>query len=272
MDVGADSARHTSTRVFTQGYASPEQRAGQNVSTATDVYALGVVLREMLSGERGSAQPAELPEGFMALPLPADLRGILARATEAEPAHRYPTVEALRADLARWREGRPVLAAPDSWHYRTRKFIGRHRAGVVLVLLALLASSGLVWRLAVERSRALAAEKQTARALAVAERETQAARASLDFLSRTLAAASPDVAMSTQISVRDLLDQARAGIEADASLPTPARRSVQRLLGTLYMSLGEPAIAATLLAAGSQDVIPESRSEALAFATARTGD
>ena len=266
VDVGADSARHTSTRVFTQGYASPEQRAGQNVSTATDVYALGVVLREMLSGERGSAQPAELPEGFMALPLPADLRGILARATEAEPAHRYPTVEALRADLARWREGRPVLAAPDHWFYRTGKFIRRHRLGVAMLVLALLASSTFVWRLAVERSRALAAEKQTARALAVAERETQAARASLDFLSRTLAAASPDVAMSTQISVRDLLDQARAGIEADASLPTPARRSVQRLLGTLYMSLGEPAIAATLLAAGSQDVIPESRSEALAFA------
>ena len=266
VDVGEDSSRHTSTRVFSQGYASPEQRAGHLVSTATDVYALGVVLREMLSGERGPGQHAELPEGFAPLPLPADLRGILARATEAEPAHRYPTVEALRADLARWREGRPVLAAPDRWHYRAGKFIRRHRLGVAMLLVALLASSAFVWRLAAERSRALAAEKQAEQALAVAEREAQAARASLDFLSRTLAAASPDVAMSTQVSVRDLLDKARAGIDADAPLPAPARRSVQRLLGTLYMSLGEPAIAAELLAAGSQDVAPESRSEALAFA------
>lgn len=266
VDVGADSARHTSTRVFTQGYASPEQRAGQNVSTAADVYALGVVLREMLSGERQPGQPAEVPENFTPLPLPSDLRGILAHATEAEPAHRYPTVEALRADLTRWRQGRPVLAAPDHGLYRAGKFIRRHRLGVTILVLAVLASTAFVWRLAVERTRALAAEKQAEQALAIAERETQAARASLDFLSRTLAAASPDVAMSTQISVRDLLDQARAGIEADASLPTPARRSVQRLLGTLYMSLGEPAIAAELLAAGSRDVTPESRSEALAFA------
>lgn len=280
VDVGTDSARDTSTRVFSQGYASPEQRSGHQVSTATDVYALGVMLREMLSGERvggermadargerdAAASHTDLPQGFAALPLPADLRGVLSRATEDQPARRYPTVEALRADLARWRDGRPVLAAPDRWHYRTGKFIRRHRLGAALVLVAMLASSMFVWRLAAERSRALSAEARAEQALSVAEREAQAARASLDFLSHTLAAASPDVAMSTQVSVRDLLDQARAGLDADATLPLPARRSVQRLLGTLYVAHGEPAIAAELLAAGSENVVPESRSEALAFA------
>jgi serine/threonine-protein kinase len=267
VDVGADSGeQESSTRVFSRGYASPEQRAGHAISIATDVYALGVVLREMLTGEREPGAHVPLPDGFTPLPLPADLRGILGRATEDSPGHRYPTVEALRADLARWREGRPVLAAPDSWHYRTRKFIGRHRAGVVLVLLALLASSGLVWRLAVERSRALEAETAATRALEAAERDNQAARASLEFLVRTLAAAAPEVAMSTQISVRDLLDQARTGVKDDAALPLDARQTVQRLLGNLYMSLGEPRIAAELLSEGMAGVEPETAVEALAFA------
>lgn len=275
VDVGTDSARDTSTRVFSHGYASPEQRSGHQVSTATDVYALGVILGEMLSGERAAdahgereaaALRTDLPQGFTALPLPADLRGVLSRATEDQPARRYPTVEALRADLARWRDGRPVLAAPDRWHYRAGKFIRRHRLGAALMLVAMLASSIFVWRLATERSRALTAEARAEQTLRVAEREAQAARASLDFLSHTLAATSPDVAMSTQVSVRDLLDQARAGLDADTALPLAARRTVQRLLGTLYVAHGEPAIAAELLAAGSENVVPESRNEALAFA------
>lgn len=267
VDVGADSGEQdSSTRVFSRGYASPEQRTGHAISTATDVYALGVVLREMLTGEREPGAHAQLPAGFLPLPLPADLRGILARATEADPAGRYPTVEALRADLARWREGRPVMAAPDSWHYRSRKFIGRHRVGMTLLAAALIASTGFVWRLAVERSRALEAEAVATRALAAAERDSQAARASVEFLARTLAAAAPEVAMSTQISVRDLLDQARAGMMNDQSLPATARQMVQRLLGNLYHSLGEPQIAVELLTAGVAGVAPQTAPEALAFA------
>ncbi|HPA02535.1 MAG TPA: serine/threonine-protein kinase [Chiayiivirga sp.] len=267
VDVGADSGEQdSSTRIFSRGYASPEQRAGHAVSTATDVYALGVVLREMLTGEREPGVHAPLPQGFVALRIPGDLRGILTRATEDNPAHRYATVEAMRADLARWREGRPVLAAPDSWRYRTGKFIGRHRTGVALLALALLATSGFMWRLAVERSRALDAETAATHALVTAERDSQAARASMEFLARTLAAASPEVAMSTQISVRDLLDQARAGMKDDASLPADARQMVQRLLGNLYQSLGEPQIAAELLEAGIEGVQPATTTEALAFA------
>lgn len=267
VDVGADSGeQESSTRVFSRGYASPEQRAGNAISTATDVYALGVVLREMLTGEREPGVHVALPDGFAPLALPADLRGILGRATEASPDDRYPTVEAMRADIARWSEGRPVLAASDSWLYRTRKFIGRHRAGVALVLLALMASSGFVWRLAVERSRAIEAEATATRALEAAERDSQAARASLEFLVRTLAAAAPEVAMSTQISVRDLLDQARAGMTEDAALPLNARQTVQRLLGNLYMSLGEPVIAAELFSDGVAGVEPKTTAEALAFA------
>ena len=267
VDVGADSAEQDgSTRVFSRGYASPEQRAGHAISTATDVYALGVVLREMLTGEREPGTHSPQPKGFLSLTPPADLRGILARATEDDPAHRYPTVESMRADLARWRDGLPVLAAPDHWHYRARKFVGRHRAGVLLALLALIVGSGFVWRLAIERSRALEAEATATRALADAERDSQAARASMEFLLRTLAAAAPEVAMSTQISVRDLLDQARTGMADDTTLTPGARQMMQRLLGNMYQSLGEPTIAAQLLAEGIAGVHPQTADEALAFA------
>lgn len=267
VDMSVDTERDTSTRVFSQGYASPEQIAGRMVSTTTDVYALGIILREMLTGERGVGMTITAPAGFQALSLPADLRGVIEQATDEDPARRYPTVEALRADLARWRAGRPVRAAADTWRYRTGKFVRRNRLGVGLAVIFLVAATSFVWRLNVERQRALQAEAASIAAQVAAERSEQAALTSLAFLTNTLAAVDPGVVMSTEISVRALLDHAQKNLEDDADLSPLARQILQRLLGNLYHSLGEPSVAVSLMDAGVEGFEPKGRSDALALAS-----
>lgn len=256
------SSRETSTRVFSPGYASPEQREGRTITTASDIYSLGVLLRELLSGEREAG--AGRRPGFSALPLDAELAGIIARATQADPAQRYVGAEELREDLRRYRDGRPVHAARWTRSYRLRKFAGRHRVGVAAALVALAIVTGFVWRLEHERSRALAAEAAAQQALAASERDAMRARASLEFLGDAFSAAAPDVAMSRQVGVRDLLEAARTNLarHADPSLVQP----MQRLLARLYGELGDVATATALMRSGVDGVVPATRAEALRLA------
>lgn len=269
VDLSAASdPRQTSTRVWTPGYASPEQQSGGVVTTASDVFGLAILLRELLTGERDSGRLSSTPSGFRALALDAEVRGILVKASAPQPEQRYATVEALRADLRRWLEGRPVRAAPDTGAYRARKFVRRHRLAVALIALALLAAGGFVWRLAAERARAVQAEEATRTALAAAEREASNARAALAFLLDAIGAAVPERAMSAEVSVRDLLDHARAELEKRTRTDSALRQPMQRLLGQLFHSLGEPAIAVELLQAGLAGIQPEHAAAALPLADA----
>ncbi|HWI87468.1 MAG TPA: serine/threonine-protein kinase [Sphingomonas sp.] len=104
---------------FTPGFASPERQAGAPPSVADDVYALGRTLM-LLAGEDADAE----------------LRAIMRKATAAEAA-RYGSADALVADLLRWRDQLPVRALPDRAVYRGRKFVVRHRRGVLATMLAL---------------------------------------------------------------------------------------------------------------------------------------
>lgn len=265
VSQGEDS-RQTSTRVWTPGYASPEQRAGGLITTATDVYGLSILLREMLTGERQPGQATALPPGFIGLKLDAELRGILEAGSADDPGLRYPTVEALRADLQRWREGRTVRVAPDSALYRLRKFARRHRTGVAVAAGLLVAALLFVWRLDVERDRALAAE-----AIALADREraesaADDARAALGFLSRTLVALTPERIQKRDISVRELADTARSDLETVLTERPRVQDELRRVLGHLYVALGEPDIAVELLARGIPEADPTHPVEALALA------
>jgi serine/threonine-protein kinase len=238
VDVAGDTGG-TSTRVWTPGYASPEQKAGQAVTTATDVYALGVLLRELLTGQRPDGGACDPPLAPVALD--ADLRGIVAKATAEEADARYPTVEALRDDLARWRDGRPVRAARDTALYRARKFVRRHRGSVSLVLLVLVALGAFVWRLGVERNRALEAEALAEQRRVAAEQAADTAQGTLDFFAGVLAEIAPERSASRTITIDDWLDRAASRLAREQAGDSPESALLGGYLGALHGSLGDTA-------------------------------
>ncbi len=168
-------------RALTPSVAAPEQILGGPITVATDVYALGVLLCELLTGalpyvrSRGTA--AELETAILETPprrpsdvaddaalskaLRGDLDTIVATALKKLPEERYPTVHAMIEDVRRHQLGRPLSAAPDSLWYRARKFLGRHRLPVagaaVATVLVLTGAVTAAWQAAValqEKQRA----------------------------------------------------------------------------------------------------------------------
>ena len=157
-------------RVMTPNYASPEQITGQPVGTASDTYALGVLLFEILTGElpykpkrdsRGALEDAIIgdeprrpsectasqtvaadrdttPKKQRSL-LAGDLDTIVLKALKKRPTERYATVDALHQDIERYLDGRPILARPDSRWYATRKFVTRNKIPVGVGAVALVA-------------------------------------------------------------------------------------------------------------------------------------
>jgi serine/threonine protein kinase len=171
-ESGANAAgapTQTEHAAFTPDYAAPEQLLSQPVSTATDVYALGVIAYELLCRQRPfpRAQNVGRDDRSLRLPEPpsqrlahsagadrrrvaalqGDLDTIVLTCLQPEPQRRYVSVAALRADLERYLQGRPIEARPDTLGYRFSKFVRRHRlmvvagAAAVLVLLATTAFS-----------------------------------------------------------------------------------------------------------------------------------
>jgi serine/threonine protein kinase len=166
-DALTEPAMHTHAhlqRPLTPGYAAPEQLLGEPVSTATDVYGVGCLLYELLTGQRASEDARRaLSRGNPPMPsqmldksrsvadisarrLRGDLDNIILKALKSEPERRYPTIETLAEDLRRYLSGQPVSARRDTLPYRTGKFVARHRLGFafgVAGLMGLLATTTL---------------------------------------------------------------------------------------------------------------------------------
>lgn len=143
---------------FTPAYAAPEQIRAQPVTTATDVFALGVVLFRLLTG-RLPFEPRDNPDSIAARAgLEPDLDSLIARALEVDPSNRYSTVQALRSDLEHWLRNEPVLAHAGGRGYRLGKFLRRHRTGssfAALAATAVLATTALaLWQAQLARRTA----------------------------------------------------------------------------------------------------------------------
>lgn len=162
---------------LTPAYAAPEQLRGEAVTTATDVYALGVVLYETLTAQRPFARatgapaalwssapatprlrPSQVLQGsgqpFSRQAVSGDLDNIVMMALEPEPSRRHASVAALASDLRAYLDGRPVSARPRSWRYVSGKFVRRHPLGTVLATAALIAIAAAVLVATAEAQRA----------------------------------------------------------------------------------------------------------------------
>jgi len=233
---------------FTPAYASPEQRGGRAVSTATDVYGLGLLLYEVAA----DAAPARDAAGRLP-PLSAgrarggrlaDLDRIVAKATHPEPERRYVSAAALADDLQRLLRGRPVQAAPDTLLYRLGKFASRHRFAVAAGAAVLVLAALFTWRLAQERDRALRAE-------ALAQQQSATAESVVDYLVSLFHSASPEEAGTRPIAPRDLVDRGRREIDTRLAAAPQQRARLLGALGRIYLEIGLPGEAAETLGAAA---------------------
>ncbi len=131
--------------LMTPRYASPEQMRGDAITTATDIYSLGLVLYELVTGVSpfgGGGLEARKPSEIATSRLPRDLDNVILMAISAEPECRYSSVEQFASDLRLCLAGLPVIARQGTVGYRVSKFVRRHKAGVTTALLLVLSLLG----------------------------------------------------------------------------------------------------------------------------------
>jgi len=242
-----DAEDETQTRLpsFTPAYAAPEQRSGAAITTATDVYALGIVLGELVTGKRvtsastlssqvdADSAPGVLPAAapIMRKLLRGDIDNIVRKALAEEPERRYASAGALADDVERFLEGRPVTAHPPSRLYRARKFIARHRAGVIATAL-----------FAFLLCAALAAALWQA---ALARREAQRANTVRDFVISLFDTARAHLPREQRPTTEQLVDQAQQRLTLIA-LDDATRADLLSTLGEVNLSLSKYAQAQNL--------------------------
>jgi serine/threonine-protein kinase len=266
---------HPARRPLTPDYAAPEQVRGEPVTAATDVYALGAVLYELLAGRRAhrfaGPSPAEVARVICdvvpeppsaaaagaagrqtAAQLAGDLDAIVMHALEKDPARRYPSADALLDDLDRWAAGLPVRARADALPYRAGKLLRRRRAeaAAAVVILALAAGAGAAaWRARAARREAAAAARQAA-----------TAAAARDFVVGLFRTDGAGEARAAGVSAGELLRRGRARAESASAGAPELRLELLLALGEMHGEVGLFADAESLLV------------QALALARSRHGE
>ncbi|MEM7583610.1 MAG: serine/threonine-protein kinase [Acidobacteriota bacterium] len=259
----------TGLQLLTPEYASPEQLRGQALTTATDVYSLGVVLYRLLTGRppyrlsgqaRGEMErlvctaEATRPSNATTAPLaeedspeelasrratraPAlarrlrgDLDNIVLMAMRKEPERRYPTVGQLAEDVERHLELRPVRARPSSFSYRMGKWARRYRAAVVAGGLAV---TSLIGGLIATVHQARVAERHRQHA----EEQTVRAETVSSFLIELFRLADPGEARGNEVRAREILDRGAAKIEQLAGQEA-VQSQLLSTMGQVYKNLG----------------------------------
>ncbi|MGV3620307.1 MAG: protein kinase domain-containing protein [Archangium sp.] len=223
LDDGIDA---TKERPHTPDYAAPEQMTGGSITTATDVFSLGVVLHGLLCGRppREATEPLSRAvtntsedmarargvssKQQLAREVRGDLSAIVQHCLEEDPARRYASVNALAEDLRAWLDGRPVTARNPTRSYLLKKFVARNRFGVAAATVLLLAIiggvAGVLWQAG--KARKSAAEAQ----------------AQLDYLGHLLQVLAPSTAEARELDrsrlIAEATQRARAELKEPASL------------------------------------------------------
>lgn len=238
-------------RFLTPDFASPEQIRGERITTSSDVYSLGVLLYLLITGEkplqvdsptlteierlvceqtptapstRASKSERRLVEG--------DLNWITLKALRKDPLRRYGSASELLEDLERHQKFEPVLASPPSTSYRLKRFVKRHRTGVVagsVALLALLVGTFLAGLGLVRATQALQ----------VAERDAASARQVTQFVQDMLTSVRPDRARGHDVTVREILDEAAAGLDGSVTADAEVDAAIRFIIGDSYQALSD---------------------------------
>jgi serine/threonine protein kinase len=249
-------------RAMTPEYAAPEQVTASPVTTATDIYALGVLLYVLLTGkhpaEGSMRSPAELMKAIVdtepALPsdavapnpnrdgaiaaaerrtttpeklgrsLRGDLDTIVVKTLKKDPRERYTSVTALADDLRRYLGHEPISARPDTFVYRTRKFTRRNRTAVSLAVLALVAATAGLFAILRQRNEAYS--------------ERDRANQVVEFMTNMFKVSDPSRARGASITAREILDKASQQIDSGLARAPKDRAYLLYVMGDVYNSLG----------------------------------
>lgn len=256
----------TGQRLFTPGYAAPEQVRGEPVTTSVDIHALGLLLYTLLTGRRAYGKTASTPAAYehavlsqlptrpshsaidddeeaeslaharqlsparLGAALRGDLDAIVMKALRKEPDERYPSVDAMRADVERHLAHEPVQARRGDLRYRMRRFVRRHALAVSLSALALVS-------LLLGLGAALWQAHQAELARQHAQRQAGIAQAVADFMTSTFALADPAKASVRDPSARHLLDRGLQRIDEQDDLDRNTRAALLLAIGLAYSGL-----------------------------------
>lgn len=257
--------------IMTPEFASPEQVRAEPVSTATDLYSLGVLLYRMLCGRMpytrqgpytdlaraiveeepgrpstaltshraGSADSSEhisaardTSVSGLASRLRGDLDNIVLKALRKKPENRYASARDFADDIERYLTHRPVSAVPASIGYRAAKLLRRHRAAAIVAAVMAATLTGSVVQIVLERNRAELAAIQSEEVVR--------------YLGELFASASPARAQSEEITAHDLLEQGVAEIDSLEDQPAVQARLLE-IMGTSFFYIGEQERSAALL-------------------------
>lgn len=244
----------------TPGYASPEQLAGQAPRISDDVFALGVVLFELVSGQRlrdaghttrlllgtRARAPTALP--FQTADRPgfsgnADLRAICDKALSPEASRRYADADSLADDLENWLTDLPVAARDGGRAYRAGKWFRRNRwvasIGVVAALSLLIGSGMALWQSSQAQKASARAESEAARAIAALARSEESlrqARTISAFLQDLFRATNPDRPRDELPSTEDILARGAERALAETGLDASSRIELLLTIARVYLA------------------------------------
>jgi tetratricopeptide (TPR) repeat protein len=227
-------------RALTPEYAAPEQIRGEAITTATDVYALGVLLYLLLSGRHptieGCRTPLQAVEALLTdvTPRPlglSDLDFVLRRALKHRASERYQTVGLLAEDLQRWLRHQPVRAGPDSLLYRARKLVRRHRTATAAAVVAVAVAGTWLTMVLSDRAR-------VRRALADATASAHKAEQVTDFALGMFDPGGNRLATPDSVTARDLLSRGVARAHELSAQPATEAQMLD-LIGRIRMQMGD---------------------------------